>query len=135
MFDARHVSFWHLLFFFFLNIKWGFAECPVYVHRNLPRSLQPPPKMITGSTEQTGHFCPMFCTRNIVRYYFRLYILKWRFNINNLVLNVINCVLLWLFQAQLKELKIQNFVNSVKLIKKLSGDALSAISSSCPTES
>jgi hypothetical protein len=28
------------------------------------------------------------CTRNIVRYYFRLYILKWRFNINNLVLNV-----------------------------------------------
>jgi hypothetical protein len=46
------------------------------------------PKMITGSTEQTGHFCLMFCTRNIVRYYFRLYILKWRFNINNLVLNV-----------------------------------------------
>ena len=44
--------------------------------------------MITGSTEQTGHFCPMFCTRDIVRYYFRLYILKWRFNINNLVLNV-----------------------------------------------
>jgi hypothetical protein len=30
----------------------------------------------------------MFCTRDIVRYYFRLYILKWRFNINNLVLNI-----------------------------------------------
>jgi hypothetical protein len=24
----------------------------------------------------------MFCTRNIVRYYFRLYILKWRFQIS-----------------------------------------------------
>jgi hypothetical protein len=81
--------------------------------------------MITGSTEQTGNFCRMFCTRNIVRYYFRLYILKWRFNINNLVLNVrlyiqlytqLNCGLLWRFQAPLKEHKIQNFVNSVKLI-------------------
>jgi hypothetical protein len=25
--------------------------------------------MITGSTEQKCHCCPMFCTRNIVRYY------------------------------------------------------------------
>ena len=41
-----------------------------------------------ANKEQKCHLCPMFCTRDIVRYYFRLYILKWRFNINNLVLNV-----------------------------------------------
>ena len=41
-----------------------------------------------ANKEQKCHFCRMFCTRDIVRYYFRLYILKWRFNINNLVLNI-----------------------------------------------